>query len=38
MWKLVLDFGFAATAINYVSLSLWSPLKDFFTIDGTAGC
>ena len=34
MCKLLLDF--AATAINYVSLSLWSLSKDFFTIQGTA--
>ena len=32
--KLLLDF--ATTAINYVSLSLWSLSKDFFTIQGTA--
>ena len=34
MCKLLLDF--AAIAINYVSLSFSSLLKDFFTIQGTA--
>ena len=28
---------FAATAINHISLSLWSLSKDFFTIQETAG-
>ena len=32
--KLLLEFG--TTAINYVSLSLWSLSKDFFTIQETA--
>ena len=27
---------FAATAINRISLSLWSLLKDFFTVQETA--
>ena len=34
LWKLLHDF--ATTAINYVSLSLWSLSKDFFTIQETA--
>ena len=35
MCKLLLDT--AATAIYYVSLSLWILSKDFFTIQETAG-
>ena len=34
MCKLLFDF--APTAINCVSLGLWSLIKDFFTIRGTA--
>ena len=35
MYKLLPDF--AATAINCVSLNLWSLTKDFFTIHETRG-
>ena len=34
IWKLFLNF--AATAINYVSLSLWTLSKDFFITQGIA--
>ena len=36
MCKLFLDF--AATALNYVYLSLWSFTKYFLSIQGTAVC
>ena len=35
MCKLLLDF--AAIAKNYVSLTLWSLSKNFFTNQGTSG-